>query len=208
MKMMRVLVVAAALAIVGSVAFSAQQTPTGGPYEDEMGLDTQPGRWNPPSKAQRDEVRKKVEAIRIYRLTGALKLDEKTSAQLASLLGNIDLQRRELMDQNMEAMKELRSSLKAPSPDTNRLKSILERLEKNHREMVELKEKELKGLKDILTLEQRARYVVFEREFMHEMRGLIAAARGGDGQGARGGPGLGRTGPGPGTGAGRQPETR
>ena len=205
MKMMRVLVVAAALSVVGTVAFATQQAQIGGTNEDEMGLDTQPGRWTPPSKEQREEVRKKVEAIRIYRLTGALKLDEKTSAQLASLLGTIDMQRRELMDQNMEAMKELRSSLKTPSPDVAKLKSILERLEKNHHEMVELKEKELKGLKGILTVEQRARYVVFDREFMREMRGLIAAARG-DGHGMRGGPGSGKTGSG--AGAGRQPENR
>ena len=205
MKMMRVLVVAAALSVVGTVAFATQQAQIGGTNEDEMGLDTQPGRWTPPSKEQREEVRKKVEAIRIYRLTGALKLDEKTSAQLASLLGTIDMQRRELMDQNMEAMKELRSSLKTPSPDVSKLKSILERLEKNHHEMVELKEKELKGLKGILTVEQRARYVVFDREFMREMRGLIAAARG-DGHGMRGGPGSGKTGSG--AGAGRQPENR
>jgi len=204
MKMTRVLVVAAALTVAGTVAFAAQQTQMGGPYEDEMGLDTQPGRWSPPSKEQREEVQKKVDAIRIYRLTGVLKLDEKTSAQLASLLGTIDMQRRELMDQNMEAMKELRSSLKAPSPDVGKLQSILERLEKNHHEMVELKEKEIKGLKSILTVEQRARYVVFDREFMREMRGLIAVARGANGM--RGGPGSGRTGPGPG--AGRQPETR
>jgi len=207
MKMMRVLVVAAALSVVGTVAFAGQQAQIGGTYEDEMGLDTQPGRWAPPSKEQREEVRKKVEAIRIYRLTGALKLDEKTSAQLASLLGTIDMQRRELMDQNMEAMKELRSSLKTPSPDVGKLKSILERLEKNHHEMVELKEKELKGLKGILTVEQRARYVVFDREFMREMRGLIAAARG-DGHGTRGGSGSGKTGPGAGAGAGRPPENR
>jgi Spy/CpxP family protein refolding chaperone len=206
MKMMRMFVVAAALTVVGTIAF-AQQTPMGGPYEDEMGLDAQPGRWNPPSKEKREEVRKKVEAIRIYRLTEALKLDEKTSAQLASLLGTIDQQRRELMNQNMESMKELRSSLKAPSPDAGKLKSILERLEKNHHEMVGLKEKELKGLKDILTVEQRARYVVFEREFMREMRGMIAGARG-NGQGMRGGPASGRTGPGAGMGAGRPPENR
>jgi Spy/CpxP family protein refolding chaperone len=207
MKIIRLLVIAAALIAVGTVGFAAQQTQVGRPYEDEMGLDTQPGRWNPPSREERDEVRKKIEAIRIYRLTGVLKLDEKTSAQLASLLGSIDMERRDLMDQNMEAMKELRSSLKAPNPDVNKLKSILERLEKNHREMVELKEKELKGLKSILTVEQRARYVVFDREFMREMRSLIAAARG-NGLGLRGGPGSGKTGPGPGVGAGRQPENR
>ena len=201
MKMIRMFVITAALTLAGTIAF-AQHAPMGGSYEDEMGLDAQPGRWNPPSKEKREEVRKKVEAIRIYRLTEALKLDEKSSAQLASLLGTIDLKRRELMDQNMDAMKELRASLKSPHPSESQLKPILGRLEKNHREMADLKEKELNGLKDILTVEQRARYLIFQREFTREMRGMIAGAWG-PAQGARGGSGSGRAVPGPGTGTGR-----
>ena len=204
MRMIRIFMIAAVLTLAGSIAF-AQQAPKGGSYQDEMGLDTQPGQWNPPSKEKREEIRKRVEAIRIYRLTGVLKLDEKASAQLASLLGAIDLKRRELMDQNIDAMKELRSSLKSPHPSESKLKPILERLEKNHREMSELKDKELKGLKDILTVEQRARYYVFQRDFTREIRGLITSARG-DGQGMRGGPSSGRAVPGPGTGAGQPPQ--
>lgn len=206
MQMIRIFMIAAALTLTGTITF-AQKAPMGGSYEDEMGLDAQPGRLNPPSKEKREEVRKKVEAIRIYRLTEALKLDEKTSAQLASLLGTIDLQRRELMNQNMDAMKDLRSSLKSSHPSESKLKPLLERLEKNHREMTELKEKELKGLKDILTVEQRARYVVFQREFQREMRGMIAGARG-NGQGMRSGPDSGRAVPGPGTGAARPQDNR
>ena len=204
MKMIGMFVMAAALTLTGTIAF-AQHAPMGGSYEDEMGLDAQPGRWNPPSKEKREEVRKKVEAIRIYRLTEALKLDEKSSAQLASLLGTIDLKRRELMDQNMDAMKELRASLKSPHPSESQLKPILGRLEKNHREMADLKEKELNGLKDILTVEQRARYLIFQREFTREMRGMIAGAWG-NAQGARGGSGSGRAVPGPGTGTTRPPQ--
>ena len=198
--------IAAVLTLAGTVAF-AQQAPRGGSYQDEMGLDAQPGQWNPPSKEKREEVRKKVEAIRIYRLTGALKLDENASVQLASLLGAIDLQRRELMDQNMDAMKDLRSSLKSPHPSESKLKPILERLEKNHREMSELKDRELKGLKDILTVEQRARYFIFQRDFTREIRGLITNARG-NGQSMRGGPSSGRAVPGPGMGAGQPSENR
>jgi Spy/CpxP family protein refolding chaperone len=206
MRMIRIFMIAAALTLTGTIAL-AQQAPRGGSNQDEMGLDTQPGQWNPPSKEKREEIRKRVEAIRIYRLTGVLKLDEKTSARLASLLGAIDLQRRDLMDQNMDAMKELRSSLKTPHPSESKLKPILERLEKNHREMSELKDKELKGLKDILTVEQRARYIVFQRDFTREVRGMIAGARG-NGQGMRGGPSSGTAVPGPGMGAGQPPQNR
>ena len=206
MQMIRIFMIAAVLTLAGTVAF-AQQAPRGGSYQDEMGLDAQPGQWNPPSKEKREEVRKRVEAIRIYRLTGALKLDEKASAQLASLLGAIDLQRRELMDQNMDAMKELRSSLKSPHPSESKLKPILDRLEKNHHEMSDLKDKELKGLKDILTVEQRARYIIFQRDFTREIRGLITSARS-NGQGMRGGSSSGKAVPGQGMSAGKPSENR
>ncbi len=206
MKMMRILLMAAALIISGTIAL-AQHSPARGPSGDEMGLDSQTGQWSPASKEKREEVRKRVEAIRIYRLTEALKLDEKTSAKLAALLGSLDQQRQELMNQNIEAMRVLRSSLMETRPDEGKLKPILDKLEKNHREMVELKEKELRGLKDILTVEQRARYVVFQRDFMREIRGMIAGNRG-SGQGIHGGPGSGKTGTGPGMGAGRPPENR
>jgi Spy/CpxP family protein refolding chaperone len=206
MRMIRIFMIAATLTLAGSIAF-AQQAPRGGSYQDEMGLDTQPGQWNPPSKEKREEVRKRVEAIRIYRLTGALKLDEKSSAQLASLLGAIDLQRRQLMEQNMDAMKELRSSLKSPHPSETKLNPILERLEKNHREMSELKDKELKGLKDILTVEQRARYIVFQRDFTREIRSLITSSRG-EGQGMHGGSNSGQAVREPGMGAGQTPQNR
>jgi hypothetical protein len=56
--------------------------------------------------------------------------------------------------------------------------------------MMDLRKKELNGIKDILTIEQQARYLVFQHEFQREMRGMIAGARGQGrgGKGMRGGP--------------------
>jgi hypothetical protein len=44
--------------------------------------------------------------------------------------------------------------------------------------MQELKNKEISGLKNLLTIEQQARYVIFQQEFMREMREMIHDARG------------------------------
>jgi hypothetical protein len=75
--------------------------------------------------------------------------------------------------------------LKKGKPDEKKLKADLDKIEKNHREMVELEGKETNGVKDILSVEQQARYVIFQQEFRRELRGMIAGARGG-GQGTRG----------------------
>jgi Spy/CpxP family protein refolding chaperone len=101
----------------------------------------------------------------------------------------MDQQRRDIMREQMAAMRDLRTSLKSPKPDEARLKAALEKLEKGRHTMQELREKEFKALKDVLTIEQQARFLVFQQQFQRDMRGMIAEARGN-------GPGSGRMGPG------------
>ncbi len=173
-----------------------------GPYEDEGDFEGGPGRGGPGGgvpEERREEIRKKIETVRIYRLTEELKLDQQTAAKLAALLGSVEQKRRELTREQMDTMRELHASVRAGNPDERKLKGLLEKLEKNQKGIAETREKEIKGLKDILTVEQQARYLIFQREFMREMRGMIAGARGG-GQG----PGM-RGGMGPGGGQGRPP---
>lgn len=163
------------------------------------GMDDRTDRSAPPSEEKRDEIRKKMEAVRIWRLAEELKLDEKTSAKFLPLLGAIEQRRREIIKQEMEAMQELRGALDSRGMDEKRLKAALDRLEKGQREMAEIRERELKAAKDNLTIEQQARYIIFVQEFQREMLGMINRARDGGqnpggGEGMRGG--QGRPGPG------------
>lgn len=185
MKGVRLAIIAAALIITGATAH-AQQGPgqTGGQYRNEPGFDNTQGRGEPDAK-KREEVRKKIETVRMWRLTEELKLDEKTGARLASFLSAMDEKRRGLVHERMETMRDLRALLKTGNPDEKKLKAGLDKLEKNRGEMVALEGKEINGIKDILSVEQQARYVIFQQEFRREMRGMIAGARGG-GQGMRG----------------------
>ncbi len=160
-------IMAAALLITGATAFAQQG----------------PGQMGGPDAKKREEVRKKIETVRLWRLTEELKLDEKTGAKLASFLSALDEQRRGLIRERMETMRGLRVVLKKGNPDEKKIKSDLDKLEKNRREMVGLEEKEIGGLKEILSVEQQARYVIFQQEFRREMRGMIAGAR-------EGGPGM------------------
>ncbi len=194
MKIVKIIMMAAVLT-AGFSAYAQQvQRPmpgrTGGQYEENMDFDGAPGRGGPPSEQKREEVRKKMEAVRMWRLTAALKLDEKASAKLAALLGSIDQRRGAIFKENREAFRELSSSLKAGNPDEKKLKTALEKIRKNQDEIMDLRKKELNGLKDILTVEQQVRYLIFQHEFQREMRGMIAGARGQvrSGMGMRGGP--------------------
>ena len=161
-----------------------QQSPasmqTGSQYKDDRGVDNtgRPGRGEPLSDEKRAEIRKKIETVRIWRLTEALKLDANTSAKLSSLLSSLDHQRREIQHEQMGTLNMLQQSLKSPKIEEARLKSDLDKLEKNYHAMQELKNKEMSSLKNLLTIEQQARYVIFQQEFMREMRGMIHGARG------------------------------
>lgn len=163
--------------------------PDEGPRE-EGGFAPEDGPGGPPSEERREEIRKKIETIRMWRMTEELKLDPATSGKLAAQIGSFDQKRRELMREQRESMQALRQSLTAQKPDEAKLKQLLDTLEKNHRAMQELRTSESRSIREILTVEQQARYVIFQQEFRREMRGMIKGARGnGPGQGR--GPGMG-----------------
>jgi Spy/CpxP family protein refolding chaperone len=193
MKIPQILILTIALTLTGMPAFAQRQLsglPADEPQREAGAFSPEPGQGGPPSEERREEVRKKIEAVRIWRLTEELKLDTNSSAKLSSLLSSLDLKRRNTMREQMETMRDLRSLLRTAKQDEAKIKSLLEKLEKNRHEMQGLKDQELKGLKDILTIEQQARFLIFQQEFQREMRDMISGARGKGpgGPGRRGGP--------------------
>ncbi len=188
------LLLAISLSAAGSLVF-AEERAQEPPFAVAQGkinappLDRENG--NPPSDEKREEIRKKIEAVRIWRLTEELKLDQAMSARLSSLLSSIEQNRRDIQREQMEAMRSLRQTLRSMKPDEAVLKQLLEKLERNHRSMQELRDREISSLKEILSPEQQARFLLFQQEFMREMRGMIDNVRGG-GQGRGLGQGGGR----------------
>ena len=178
------------LMLIGGFAASAAAQQAPGPQSGGPGA----GR---PSEQQREEVRKKVEAVRLARLTETLQLDEKTAAKFIPVVTAIEQKRRTLLKENQETTRELKIMLHANPPDEAKLKIAVNAIEKNRREIFTLRDKEFSAAKDSLTVTQMARYILFNQEFMHEMRGMVEGARGsgpvkgGKGAGPGRGPGMG-----------------
>ena len=183
MKGLAIVSVVLMLTTITMTAFG-QQGPasmqTGSQYNDNRAIDNlgRPGRGEPLSDERRAEIRKKIETVRIWRLTEALKLDANTSARLSSLLSSVDQRRREIQRDQTRTLILLQQSLMSPKIEESHIKIDLDKLEQNYRAMQDLKYKEMSGLKKILTIEQQGRYVIFQQEFMREMRGMIRGARG------------------------------
>jgi Spy/CpxP family protein refolding chaperone len=139
------------------------------------GLAEPPDFDKPPTKEQKEKVRKRIETLKMWRLTKDLDLDEKTSAQLFPLLNKYDKKRAEIEHAMQDNMKELRESLREKRE--GQLRSILDRLEENHKGMQSIKDMEWEEMKKILTIEQQAKFVIFLQEFDREMRKIMAEAR-------------------------------
>jgi Spy/CpxP family protein refolding chaperone len=176
MKALRLFLLVAVLSAVAAIPAWAQSRNPGQPQDDELWSDPAPGGGGP-AAARREEVRNKIAAIRIWRLTDELKLDASTSAKTASILSAVDQQQRDLRRSQMEQLRQLRVLLKSRNPDDTKLKAAIDKLEQDHLAVQESRMKEFTSLRDILTVEQQARYILFQLKFMREMQGMISNAR-------------------------------
>jgi len=142
-----------------------------------------------------ENARKKIEAIRISRMTEALNLDEKTASKFIPAVTALEQQRRQAMHQHRQAMMVLRREVHGTQADMSRLKETIERFIASQREIMKLREKEFGTAKEYLTTEQLARYLIFQQDFLQEIRELVSGMRGmgpglrGPRQGPRRGPG-------------------
>lgn len=127
------------------------------------------------SKGQMEKAREGIEALRIWRLTKALDLDEKTTAQLFPLLNRFDKRRGEIERALSDDMRELRRLVRERREGP--LKKVLESVEQRHRALQALNDDERAELKRILSVEQQAKYVLFHQEFSRDIRRIIDEAR-------------------------------
>ncbi|MHB8882379.1 MAG: hypothetical protein ACYC69_12830 [Thermodesulfovibrionales bacterium] len=129
----------------------------------------------PPSREQAEKMRKRVETLRIWKLTNALDLDEKTSARLLPVLSKNDKKRTAAEGELRENMRDMREALKERREE--QLRVILQRLEQSHKTLQKINDEEREELRKILTVEQQARFIIFQQEFDMEIRRIIADSR-------------------------------
>jgi hypothetical protein len=149
-----------------ATAAAAQQRPE--PPAGEIG---------PPGWEQREEARRQVEAIRIGRLTERLQLDEKTAVTFIPAIMAIGQKRRAHMAENRQAMLDIRRQLDSESRNDAELRSAVERFVKSQQEIMKQREREMEIVQSQLTMDQQARYIVFQQEFLREVRKILSGSR-------------------------------
>jgi Spy/CpxP family protein refolding chaperone len=121
-------------------------------------------------------VRKKVEALRAWQLTEVLDLDEETISRLFPAMKQADQERWKIEARNRELVREMSRSLESRSTDSQRIDKILDELQSNRRELIRSEERHLERVRQILSPEDTARYLMFQIKFQREIKRKAAQA--------------------------------
>lgn len=130
----------------------------------------------PPSKEQREKLRKRVETLKMWRLTKTLDLNEESASRLFPLINKYDKKRFAVMQKMRKDMRKLRKTVDTLSE--SELSIIIERLKGNHRRLQEISHEEIQKLSDMLTTREMAKFIIFKHDFNREMKKIITKVRG------------------------------
>lgn len=121
-------------------------------------------------------VRKKVEALRAWQLTEVLDLDEETSSRLFPAMREADQERWKIESSNRKLVREMNRELESRDPDQGKIDRILEKLQTNRRALNRVEERHLEKVRQILSPEDTARYIMFQIRFQREIKRKAAEA--------------------------------
>ncbi|MEZ4363103.1 MAG: hypothetical protein R3B48_23180 [Kofleriaceae bacterium] len=123
--------------------------------------------------AIRSKVRAKILALRAYRVTEELGLDEATAARVFPLLSKYDQRVEQLTVERVAVNKALRN----PPADPRAIDELIRRALDNRRAMIDLEAKRIGELRGVLTPAQTARLLVLLPEIERQLKAQIRAQR-------------------------------
>jgi hypothetical protein len=155
---------------------------------------TQPGQSGPGGSAQpqmnkRERIKTRIRALRAYKLTEELQLDEVTAGKLFPVLARYDNEFDRLLEQRADIAKRLAAASRGG--DQRAADKLVDEAVANQRAFWDVEEKRLVELRKILSATQTARLLVvlppLERKIENQLRKAIAGkpGPGAPGPGAR-----------------------
>lgn len=129
----------------------------------------------PPPRKQFFKMKQKINTLRIWGLTKELDLDQDAAARVFPIMNGYDNKRTEIQYRLIVLMHNLRNALR--DRDDAGIQATLDKLEANHQKMEQLNDSERDELKKALTVEQQAKFLLFEVRFEKQVKKMIAKAR-------------------------------
>jgi Spy/CpxP family protein refolding chaperone len=136
-------------------------------------------RQAPPAESARQAPAiERLEALRYARLQAALGLSDEQTRTLRRLVAANREALRQSMEREQAAVQALERTLASEPVDDEALARSLDAVEAARADMERLRREQIEGLSRVLTPEQRARYLLFNRRFDARLRELIEERRG------------------------------
>ena len=126
---------------------------------------------------RRENIRKRIELIRMWKLTKELDLTEETGAKLFPILHKYDEKRVKLEKERRNIMNQLRKALENEATSDEEVEAAMDDLEKNALAASDLIRQQREEFKGVLSPRQQAKFILFQRRFHREIRKIIAEAR-------------------------------
>lgn len=130
-----------------------------------------------PQPLPKERVREQIETIRMWKLTEALNLSQEQSMRFFPLFNQWERERHQLDLERNRLLDELKLVLKRERPKEKEIRTLLERLEENRVRRGEGQKDFWLQASKILTLRQRAEYLIFQRDFERRIREIIKGIR-------------------------------
>jgi len=173
-----------AFGLPGPAASAAPGQPPG--IDDGSENDPRQATRKAARKAAREKLRKEVldqmRAMRMWKLTEALKLDQDTAAKVFPLLAQYDERAKALAKQRGEIARSVHKEMRSPGgPHAARLEALIDGLLANQRKRHELDEERFTALRQALSPLQQAQLLLLlprlEDDFRHRIREAIKTQR-------------------------------
>jgi hypothetical protein len=131
------------------------------------------------SHDRREQIKKKIRALRAYTLTDELQLDEQSAARLFPLLARYDDDFDRLLEQRLNVQRRLKGASAVNDPRA--LDRLIDEAITNQRAFWDLQDKRIQALRKILTPAQTAKLLValpaLERRIENQLRKAIVQRR-------------------------------
>ena len=132
----------------------------------------------------RTEVIEQMRALRMWKVTEELKLDEATAARLFPLLGKFDDRMRDLHRERGDIFRALHAETKTPNPDAKKIASLLDRMEASRTQRAQAEDERWRSMRKVLTPLQQAKMVLLlpmlEEGFRYRIREAMSKDRPGE----------------------------
>ena len=131
----------------------------------------------PPPPEKREQLRRDIENMRIWKMTQYLELSTEQSTKFFPIFNDFQKKREKLEEERGEMMRQLAEFVESEGKHEAEIRKLMSGLVKNRQKMVDLVDEFRREAGRVLSLKQQAKLVLFEEHFKREIRGMIEDIR-------------------------------